>query len=73
MWIIALSYESLSFFFHPRLNFETFQNLDAATSDFADTIRTVSDSADPLRTERIDKYGPSVASAESESVFVNGA
>jgi hypothetical protein len=31
----------------PRLNFETFQNLDA---DPADTIRTVTDSADAIRT-----------------------
>ena len=42
----AFSYGSLRFT-RPRLNFETFQNLDA---DPADTIRTVTDSADAIRT-----------------------
>ena len=63
-----------SFFY---LNFETFQNLDADPSVLADTIRTVPDSADaftyPIRIEWIDTHRPSVASAESVSVFVNGA
>ena len=50
-----------------------FQNLDADPSDFADTTRTVPDSVDaftdPIRIERIDTHGPSVASAESVFVF----
>ena len=64
---VSFSYGSKRFTC-PRLNFETFQNLDA---DPADTIRTVTDPADALRIERID--GPSVASAESVSVCVTGA
>ena len=40
--IIAVSYGPLRFF-HPHLNFETFQNLHA---DPSDRIQTVSDSAD---------------------------
>ena len=42
-------------------------------SDFVDTIRTVPGSADafmdPLRIQRIDTYGPSIASSESVSVL----
>ena len=49
------------------------------SSDLADMIRTIPkpDSADGftdlIRIERIDTHGPSIASAESISVFVNEA
>ena len=64
-------------FFHPRLNFEIFQNMYADTSDLADTTRTIPDSADaftnPIRIEGIDTHGPSVTTAKFVSLFVNGA
>ena len=56
-----------------RLNFETFQNFDADPSDLADTMRTVPDFTDPIQIERIDTHRPSVVSAKSVSVVVNGA
>ena len=46
-------------FSRPRLNFETFQNLDADRFDPADTIQTATDSADAIRTitDWTDRYG----------------
>ena len=60
---VSFSYGSLRFT-RPRLNFETFQNLDADPVDAADTIRTVTDSADAIRTitDRTDRYGRAIRS-----------
>ena len=46
---VSFSYESFRFTC-PRLNFEAFQNLDADPADPAYTIRTVTDSADAIKT-----------------------
>ena len=63
MRINALNYGSLQFF-HPRQNFDTFQNL--TPSELANTIRTVLDSANAFTDQFTDRYGQSVPSCVRE-------
>ena len=46
---VTFCYGSIRFT-RPRLNFENFQNLESDPADPTDTIRTVTDSADAIRT-----------------------